>query len=209
MPQFSDVISHEADLRAIIPEPRGSGAWDKSLSFIDPHAAAFIGKSPFAMIATTDRDGRMDISPKGDPAGFVRVLDEHTLAIPDRPGNGRADTFRNLLANPRISVYFLVPGRSETLRVNGSALLVQDQWLLDEMAVKGHPAQLAIAVNVEEAFFHCAKCVVRSNLWDAESWEDASELATLGAVMRDQLKLQVPAEAIEAGLNKDIATRLY
>ena len=106
-------------------------------------------------------------------------------------------------------MYFLVPGRSETLRVNGSAQLVQDQWLLDEMAVKGRPAQLAIAVTVEEAFFHCAKCVVRSNLWDAESWEDASELATLGAVMRDQLKLQVPVEAIEAGLNKDIATRLY
>jgi PPOX class probable FMN-dependent enzyme len=209
VPQFSNVISQETDLRAIIPEPRGSGAWDKSLSFIDPHAAAFIGKSPFAMIATADREGRMDISPKGDPPGFVRVLDEHTLAIPDRPGNGRADTFRNLLANPRISVYFLVPGRSETLRVNGSAQLVQDQWLLDEMAVKGCPAQLAIAVTVEEAFFHCAKCVVRSNLWDAESWEDASELATLGAVMRDQLKLQVPVEAIEAGLNKDIATRLY
>ena len=209
MPDFSEVVTSEAELRAVIPEPRGSGAWDKSLSFIDPHAAAFIGKSPFAMIATTDRDGRMDISPKGDPAGFVRVLDEHTLAIPDRPGNGRADTFRNLLSNPRISVYFLVPGRSETLRVNGSALLVRDQWLLEEMSVKGRPAQLAIAVTVEEVFFHCAKCVVRSNLWDAESWEDASELATLGAVMRDQLKLEVPAEAIEAGLNKDIATRLY
>ena len=209
MPDFSEVVTSEAELRAVIPEPRGSGAWDKSLSFIDPHAAAFIGKSPFAMIATTDRDGRMDISPKGDPAGFVRVLDEHTLAIPDRPGNGRADTFRNLLSNPRISVYFLVPGRSETLRVNGSALLVRDQWLLEEMSVKGRPAQLAIAVTVEEVFFHCAKCVVRSNLWDADSWEDASELATLGTVMRDQLKLQVPAEAIEAGLNKDIATRLY
>ncbi|MBK9344251.1 MAG: pyridoxamine 5'-phosphate oxidase family protein [Dehalococcoidia bacterium] len=151
----------------------------------------------------------MDISPKGDPAGFIRVLDEHTLAIPDRPGNGRADTFRNLLENPRVSVYFLVPGRSETLRVNGFARLVKDRWLLEEMAVKGHPAQLAIAVTVEEAFFHCAKCVVRSNLWDAGAWGDASELASLGAVMRDQLKLQVPAEAIEAGLQKDIETRLY
>jgi predicted pyridoxine 5'-phosphate oxidase superfamily flavin-nucleotide-binding protein len=106
-------------------------------------------------------------------------------------------------------VYFLVPGRSETLRVNGAARLVQDQWLLDEMAVKGKPAQLAIAVTVEEVFFHCAKCVVRSNLWDAESWEDASELASLGAIMKDQLKLQVEAERIDANLQKDVETRLY
>ena len=209
MVSFVDVISSEDALRESIPPPRGSVAWDKSLTFIDPHAAAFIAKSPFAMIATTSAGGKMDISPKGDPAGFIRVLDEHTLAIPDRPGNGRADTFRNLLENPRVSVYFLVPGRSETLRVNGFARLVKDRWLLEEMAVKGHPAQLAIAVTVEEAFFHCAKCVVRSNLWDAGAWGDASELASLGAVMRDQLKLQVPAEAIEAGLQKDIETRLY
>lgn len=209
MPAFSDVISDESTLREVIAEPRGSGAWDKSLTFIDPHAAAFIGKSPFVMIATTDRAGRMDISPKGDPAGFVQVLDERTLAIPDRPGNGRADTFRNLLDNPRISAYFLVPGRSETLRVNGSAQLVKDAWLLEQMAVKGRPAQLAIVVSVEESFFHCSKCVVRSNLWDAGEWEDASELASLGAVMRDQLKLQVDAAVIEAGLEKDIATRLY
>lgn len=209
MVTFSNVIATEESLRGVILPPRGSGPWDKSLTFVDPHAAAFIGKSPFAMIATTSRDGKMDISPKGDPPGFVRVLDEHTLAIPDRPGNGRADTFRNLLDNPRISVYFLVPGRSETLRINGSAQLVTDDWLLNDLSVKGKPAQLAIAVNVEESFFHCAKCVVRSNLWDAGAWEDASELASLGAVMRDQLKLEVTAEAIEAGLNRDIATRLY
>lgn len=209
MATFSDVILDEQSLRETIAEPRGSGAWDKSLTFIDPHAAAFIARSPFAMVATSSAAGRMDISPKGDPAGFVRVLDEHTLAIPDRPGNGRADTFRNLLENPRISVYFLVPGRPESLRVNGSARLVRDQWLLEEMAVKARPAQLAIVVDVEESFFHCSKCVVRSNLWDAEAWDDASDLAPLGTVMRDQLKLEVPAEAVEAGLQKDIATRLY
>ena len=209
MTAFSDVISSEEALREIIPAPRGYGTWEKSLTFVDPHAAAFIARSPFVMIATTSADGKMDISPKGDPAGFVRVIDEHTLAIPDRPGNGRADTFRNLLENPRISVYFLVPGRSETLRVNGAASLVKDQWLLDDMAVKGKPAQLAIAVTVEESFFHCSKCVVRSNLWDAEAWDDASELAGLGQIMKDQLKLQVEAEKIEANLQKDVETRLY
>jgi PPOX class probable FMN-dependent enzyme len=209
MATFTDVIASEAALREIIPAPKGFGVWEKSLTFIDPHAAAFIGKSPFAMIATTSRDGKMDISPKGDPPGFVHVLDENTICIPDRPGNGRADTFRNLLENPRISVYFLVPGRGETLRVNGSAQLVRDAALLEAMSVKGRPAQLAIAVNVEESFFHCAKCVVRSNLWDAEAWDDASELASLGAVMRDQLKLQVEAESIDANLQKDVETRLY
>lgn len=209
MPPLTDLIANEESLRDIIPAPKGSGVWEKSLTFIDPHAAAFIGKSPFVMIATSSASGAMDISPKGDPAGFVRVLDENTLAIPDRPGNGRADTFRNILENPRISVYFLVPGRSETLRVNGSARLVKDQWLLDEMSVKERPAQLAIAVTVEESFFHCAKCVVRSNLWDAEEWGDASELASLGAIMKDQLKLQIQAEKLEAGLQRDIETRLY
>lgn len=209
MVSFSNVISTADALREVIPEPRGSGAWDKSLAFIDPHSAAFIAKSPFIMVATTNASGHMDISPKGDPPGFVRVLDEHTIAIPDRPGNGRADTFRNLLETPRISIYFLVPGRSETLRINGSARLVTDAWLLQDLAVKGKPAQLAIAVTAEEVFFHCSKCVIRSNLWDAQSWDDASELASLGAIMRDQLKLQVPAESIEAGLQKDIETRLY
>lgn len=209
MLSFSDVISTEAALREVISEPRGSGAWDKSLKFVDPHAAAFIGKSPFIMVGTSNAAGQMDISPKGDPAGFVRVLDETTIAIPDRPGNGRADTFRNLIASPRISVYFLVPGRSETLRINGSARLVRDQWLLEGLAMKDRPAQLAIVVDVEESFFHCTKCVVRSNLWDIDAWEDASNLASLGAVMRDQLKLEVPAEAVEAGLQRDIVTRLY
>ncbi len=209
MASFTNVISSEELLREIIPAPKGFGVWEKSLTFIDPHAAAFIAKSPFAMIASSSKDGKMDISPKGDPPGFVRVLDENTLAIPDRPGNGRADTFRNILENPRISVYFLVPGRGETLRVNGSAQLVRDATLLERMAVKGKPAQLAIAVTVEESFFHCAKCVVRSNLWDAQAWDDASELASLGAIMKDQLKIQVDAEKIEANLQKDIEQRLY
>jgi len=209
MPQFSNVIADEASLREVVAEPRGSGAWDKCLDFIDPHAAAYIGLSPFCMIATTDAAGRMDISPKGDPAGFVRVLDERTIAIPDRPGNGRADTFRNVLANPRVAVYFVVPTRSETLRVNGSARLVTDRWLLDELSMKGRPAQLALVVDVEEAYFHCSKCVIRSNLWDATGWADATGLASLGAVIRDQLRLDVPAEAVDAGLEQDARTRLY
>ncbi|MEX0784648.1 MAG: pyridoxamine 5'-phosphate oxidase family protein [Dehalococcoidia bacterium] len=206
---FEGVITSEADLREVIPPPRGRGAWDKSISAVDEHTAAFIAKCPFVLVATSDASGRMDVSPKGDPPGFVHILDEHTIAIPDRPGNGRADSFRNILENPRIGLYFLVPGRQETLRINGGARLVRDQWLLDEMAVKGRPAQLALVVDVEEVFFHCAKCIVRSNLWDADEWLDASDLASMGQVMRAQIKLDVPAEAIEQSLQKDIETRLY
>jgi PPOX class probable FMN-dependent enzyme len=206
---FDSVITTEEMLREVVPAPRNSGAWDKSLSFIEEHSAAFIAKCPFVLVATSDTSGRMDVSPKGDPPGFVRVLDEKTIAIPDRPGNGRADSFRNIIENPRIGLYFLVPGRQETLRINGGARLVRDQWLLDEMAVKGKPAQLALVVDVEEVFFHCAKCIVRSNLWDADEWIDASGLASMGQVMRDQIKLDVPAEAIDRGLQKDIETRLY
>ncbi len=206
---LTDIITSEDQLREVVPPPRGSGAWDKCITAIDEHTAAFIAKCPFVLVATSDASGHMDVSPKGDPPGFIRVLDQRTLAIPDRPGNGRADSFRNVLANPRIGLYFLVPSRQETLRINGGARLSRDQWLLDEMAVKGRPAQLAIVVDVEEVFFHCAKCIVRSNLWDADEWLDASDLASMGQVMRDQIKLDVPAEAIDKSLQKDIETRLY
>ncbi len=206
---FDDVITTEDQLREVIPAPRTSGAWDKTISLVDEHTAAFIAKCPFVLVATSDASGRMDVSPKGDPPGFVQVLDEKTIAIPDRPGNGRADSFRNILENPRIGLYFLVPGRQETLRINGGARLVRDQSLLDQMAVKGRPAQLALVVDVEEVFFHCAKCIVRSNLWAADHWLDASALASMGQVMREQIKLDIPAEAIDRGLQKDIETRLY
>lgn len=206
---LSQFITTEDELREVIPAPRNQATWDKTIRCIDEHSAAFIAKSPFLLLATADRPGRMDISPKGDPAGFVRVLDEKTLAIPDRPGNGRADSFRNILETGRIATFFLVPGRSETLRVNGGARLARDQWLLDDLSMKGKPAQLAVIVDVEEVFFHCAKCVVRSGLWDAEHWTDASGLASLAAIVRDQVRIEAPVEAIEANLQKDIDTRLY
>lgn len=206
---LTDILTTEDQLREVVPPPRGSGAWDKDITAIDEHTAAFIAKCPFVLVATSDAAGKMDVSPKGDPPGFIRVLDEKTIAIPDRPGNGRADSFRNILENPRIGLYFLVPGRSETLRINGGARLARDPWLLDEMAVKGKPAQLAIVVDVEEVFFHCAKCIVRSNLWNADEWLDASDLASLGQIMRDQLRLEVAAEVVDESLAADVEKRLY
>jgi uncharacterized protein len=206
---LTEFITTEDQLREVVPPPRAPHAWAKTIDHIDSYISDFIGRSPFALLATCDKAGHMDISPKGDPPGFVRVLDEKTLAIPDRPGNGRADSFRNIVENPRIGVYFLVPGRQETLRVSGGARLARDAWLLEEMAVKGKPAQLAVIVDVEEAFFHCAKCVVRSHLWDAEQWLDSADLPSVARALISEARIEASEETVTAALQKDIETRLY
>lgn len=131
----------------------------------------------------------MDISPKGDPPGFVKILDEKHLAIPDRPGNRRADTLRNIIAHPNIALLFLVPGMPETLRVNGTARVVTDQWLLDDLALKGKPAQLAIVVRVNEAFLHCARCITQAALWDAGTWQLENDLPPLMEMVKEHSKL--------------------
>ena len=207
--QFTDVIRTEDDLRVVIPEPANRAVWDKTITILDRHCRDFIAKSPFLLLATCDSTGRVDVSPKGDPPGFVQVLDDTTLAIPDRPGNQRADSLRNLVDRPRAGLIFLVPGKSETLRVNGPVELVRDRWLLEQMAMKGKPAQLAIVVHAEEVFFHCSKCVVRSQLWEQSAWPDLSDLASMGQVMKDHIKLDLPEDAMNAFLEQDVKTRLY
>ncbi|WP_067484781.1 pyridoxamine 5'-phosphate oxidase family protein [Actinomadura hibisca] len=130
----------------------------------------WIAASPFCLIATSDADGNCDVSPKGDPAGFVKVLDDVTVAIPERPGNRRGDGYFNILANPHVGLVFLIPGRSETLRVNGRARLVREAPFFDDMVVKGHRPILAIVVEIEQIFFHCGKALMRSELWKPGTW---------------------------------------
>jgi len=130
----------------------------------------WLAASPFCLIATAGANGSCDVSPKGDPPGFALVLDDTTIAIPERPGNRRADGYRNLLENPHVGLIFLVPGRSDTLRVNGRATLVRDAPFFDDMRVKGHRPVLALVVEVEQVFYHCAKAFLRSDLWDAQTW---------------------------------------
>jgi PPOX class probable FMN-dependent enzyme len=144
---------------------------------LNSQCRAFIANSPFVLVASADATGELDISPKGDPAGFVRVLDDTTLAIPDRPGNRRADTFLNLLQRPQVALLFLIPGKGETLRVNGSAVIVRDPWLREQMAVDGKVPELATVVTVREAFFHCPKCFARSGVWQPAQWPGAQALA--------------------------------
>ena len=206
--QFAEPITSEEQLRAVTgwPAPR---ALEKELTTLDVHCRAIISKSPFVLISSCDAEGRMDVSPKGDPPGFVQVLDESTLAIPDRPGNRRADTFRNVLQNPRVGLLFLVPGRNETLRVNGRAVIVRDLELRERMTVNGKRPELALVVSAEEVFVHCGKCMLRSRLWDREAWPDVTDLPSHARCLVDHAGLAQPLEAIEASVREGYKNKLY
>jgi len=133
---------------------------------------AWLASSPFCVMATSDAEGRCDASPKGDPAGqLVHVIDDRTVAIAERPGNKRADGYKNILSNPHVGLNFFIPGRGDTLRINGRARLVSDAPFFDEMVVKGHRPVLAVVVEIEDVFFHCAKAFLRSGLWKPETWD--------------------------------------
>jgi uncharacterized protein len=206
--QFDDVITTEEELRAIVGTP-SSGAANKAIDHIDRHFAGFIAKAPFVLIASSDRAGNHDISPKGDPNGFVLVLDEHTLAIPDRPGNRRADTLSNVLQNPNVALYFLVPGVAETLRVQGKARIVRDVSLRERMAIRGKAPDLALVIDVAEAFMHCAKCIIRSDLWNAETWPDPESVPSLSNAIIEQKGYSITPEQLQKSLAKDARERLY
>lgn len=191
-------------LREILPEPGpDSRVRRKELRFIDPHARNFISRSPFVVLSTSSADGRCDATPRGDAPGFVKVLDETTLIIPDRPGNRRLDSMENILSNPRAGLLFMIPGMDETLRVNGRAAITADPALLEPLAMQGKVPLLGIIVEVEELYFHCARAFRRSRLWEPETWMDRSEMPTLGQIIADQLKLGDEAvPEIDEGLAK-------
>jgi PPOX class probable FMN-dependent enzyme len=204
---FRDTITTFEQLRELIPAP--DTRIDKEIDFIDEHARAFIAKSPFALIATSNAEGRCDVSPKGDAAGFVHVLDEHTIVIPDRPGNQRADSLRNIIENPRLGMLMIIPGVEWTLRVNGRATIVRDAELLDACAANGKRPTLAIAVHVEEVFLHCPKCFMRSRLWDTDGWMPSEEQPSWAEILRTHTNLErVPLDAFEQALNES-NTKLY
>ncbi|MFG6429418.1 pyridoxamine 5'-phosphate oxidase family protein [Roseateles sp. LYH14W] len=178
------VIQDEAALAALF-EPTHALAVQKSRDSLGPHAQAFIRRSPLLCIGTQHRDGRADVSPRGDPAGFVRVLDDRTLAIPDRPGNNRLDSLRNILANPSVGLLFIIPGFDETLRVNGQATLVTEPELLRSMSIQQRTPSLAILVHVTEVFLHCAKAFRRAHLWSDEQRQARSGMPSLMKMILD------------------------
>jgi PPOX class probable FMN-dependent enzyme len=162
-------IGSEAELREVLDAPRGR-ALTKERVRLHERDVEWLAASPFCLIATSALDGTCDVSPKGDPPGFVTVLDENTIAIPDRKGNHRADGFLNILGNPHVGLIFLVPGRKETLRINGSARIVRDAPFFDDMIVKGHRPTLVLVVSIQQIFFHCQKSFMRADLWNPQSW---------------------------------------
>lgn len=164
-----DVVGSAEELRALAGSPN-QRVQDKVRDRLHDMDRAFLAASPFWLLATHGADGSANVSPKGDPAGAVHVLDDRTLVLPDRPGNRRVDGFLDVVEQPHVGLLFVVPGRGDTLRVNGRATLVREAPFFDDLVVQGHRPQLALVVDVDEVFYHCSKAFLRSQLWQPESW---------------------------------------
>jgi uncharacterized protein len=206
--RFSEVIASPEALEAVLGRPNERVA-AKVIDRLDIHCRRFIARSPFVLVGSCDAAGNIDMSPKGDPPGFVQVLDDNTLAIPERPGNRRADTFRNLIQNPRVGLIFLIPGKRETLRVSGEAMIVRDSDLRRSMAIDGRVPELALVVLVREAFVHCAKCMIRSHLWEPAQWPSLDGLPTLAEAAIAHAQLTHTVAEIQGFIDTDERTRLY
>jgi PPOX class probable FMN-dependent enzyme len=206
--RFEEVITSRERLREINKLP-GHLVNHKEIDHLDDICRRFIAASPFVVISSRGADGRLDMSPKGDPAGFVAVLDDKTLAIPDRPGNNRLDTFENLLACPDVGLIFIIPGNGDTLRVSGKGQIVRDSALQERFAVNGKLPRFVLVVTVEEAFLHCPKCIIRSGLWKPDQWPDRSKVPTLAEAMIAHGALSESMTEIEAVIDDSNTKRLY
>ncbi len=207
---FDAVVTTESELRELYRLPNESTV-RKKLGALDMHARGFIEASPFMLIGTVSLDGTADVSPKGGPPGFVVVLDDHRLAIPDVSGNNLLDSITNIVTGSGIGLIFLVPGVDETLRVNGHACLTTDPAVLDLCGVRDRRPKAAIGVTVTQQYMHCAKAFRRSEIWDPQTWPDRSALPSLGCIIRDQLAsfVDLPAETIDELLEADYAATLW
>jgi PPOX class probable FMN-dependent enzyme len=206
--QFDEVIATRQRLRELSKQP-SSRAQDKVMDHIDAICRRFISACPFVMVASRGADGLMDVSPKGDSPGFVAVLDEKTLAIPDRPGNHRLDTFENLLTHSEVGLFFIIPGHGDTLRVSGIGRIVRDSSLQARLAVNGKEPNLLLIVTVEEAFMHCPKSMVRSRLWNPEQWPNRSDVPSLAEAIVVHAKSSETVAEVQAVIDDGIARLLY
>ncbi len=200
-------ITSESELRKVYGEP-SDRSQQKVLECLDRHCRRFIALSPFCVLSTAGADGRTEVSPRGDIPGFVAAPDERTLLIPDRPGNNRTDSLRNVVAQPRVGLLFLVPGMNETLRVSGTAEIVTDADVLEPLAMNGRLPVSVLRVTVERAFLHCAKALIRARLWDPAAQVERSSLPTYGQMLADQIR-GADAAAIDASLDEAARNRLY
>ncbi|MEV4254253.1 pyridoxamine 5'-phosphate oxidase family protein [Spirillospora sp. NPDC049652] len=207
MPQRTEITSPD-ELRALLGEvmPR---ARDKERPSLHPRDRDWLAASPFCLVATSDADGNCDVSPKGDPAGrLAHVLDDHTIAIAERPGNRRADGYLNVLSNPHAGLLFFIPGRNETLRINGRARLLRDAPYFDDLVVKGHRPLLALELEIETIYFHCAKSFMRSQLWKPETW-NPGVLPSHAQITKEVMATPESLEELERYYGPSYAERLY
>ena len=208
-----EFVTTSDELRTIYKTPRPTDAsMRKELRALDGHCRSFIGKSPFVLIGSSDNSGNADVTPKGDKPGFALVLDDKTIAIPDRPGNNRLDSLSNILSNPSIGLLFIIPGFDDTLRVSGEARLVTDPALLSTMTVNDRVPKLAIVVTVREVFMHCAKAFRRSHLWDPAHLQDRRDMPSLSKIILDQMT-GAPGDdemqKIDADLEEEYGRTMY
>ncbi|KRB77962.1 pyridoxamine 5'-phosphate oxidase [Nocardioides sp. Root190] len=202
-------ISDDAALTALLGEPTAA-ARGKERSTLTDVDRDWLASTPFCFLATADAEGRCDVSPKGDPAGqLVHVIDETTIAIAERPGNRRADGYRNILANGQVGLNFLIPGRGDTLRINGRARLVSEAPFFDDLVVKGHRPLLAVVVEIETVFFHCAKAFLRSQLWHPETWEPEAIVPRRAVLAQRLERPETSIEELDDYYGQSYEERLY
>lgn len=206
------MIENENELRTKFGEVHPL-ALAKSRPGLDKFSKQFIALSPFVVVSTADKDGRADMSPRGDPPGFVKIVDDRTVLIPDRPGNNRLDTMANIVANPNVACLFFIPGFEDTLRLNGKARITDDPALLSDCAVNGKAPKVGILISIEEVFMHCAKALKRSKLWGTEYRQDRGQLPSIARIIMEQTCEtgvdEREAAAADAGVEADYKTGLY
>lgn len=206
---FKEILTSENQIREILGYPSDL-VNRKSINRIDKHCLNFIALSPLLFLATADNTGNCDVSPRGDAPGAVLVLDEKHLVIPERPGNRRVDSLKNILLNPQIGILFIIPGLGETLRINGTAYVIKDEDILKKMKAHEKQPVLGIGVRVEECFIHCAKAFMRSKTWESESWKQKDSLPSVSSILSDHLNsTEYTEESIRQGFQESYKTRLY
>lgn len=201
-------IERTEDLRSFIGDPMKE-VQGKEMPALDAHSREFVRRSPFLVLATVSGAGYVDVSPRGDPPGFVKMLDDKTLVLPDRRGNRRVDSMTNILENPNIGMIFFLPGYEETLRVRGRATLTREPGDLDGMAVNGKAPEIGIRVEIDTVFYHCAKALKRSHLWDPDSRKLAEGYPKFAQIIHDQYLQDVPVEKIDRPLQDAYKKELY
>ncbi|MBR72362.1 MAG: pyridoxamine 5'-phosphate oxidase [Rhodospirillaceae bacterium] len=206
--EVEEVITTIAELRKVIA-PANQRVMDKSIDHIDDLARRFIEKSPFLIIASQRPDKQLDLSPRGDPAGFVKIIDKRTIIIPDRTGNRRMDTFENIIQNPEIALYFLIPGNGDTLRVNGEASIIRDKKLASCFEVQGSIPEMLLLIRIKRVMSHCPKCMIRSGLWDTNKWPDSEDVPTLAEMMVAHGKLEMSIKDMQKIVDRDARVRVY